>query len=410
MLNLLYENLLRLDENIESDRAGVYYILGNYSIQTVAQACLQFSGVIENFSSRLSIAELMGRTIPILAWLLKRIQRPETSVSQNKQYSTEVLAILLQSTGSNRAKLIESDGIEILLQLLSTYRKRDPSKGTEEEEYVENLFDCVTCCADDREGKVKFLVAEGIELCLIMLREGKMSKPRALRLLDHALGGPDGAACCEKLVEAVGLKVIFSIFMKKVQGFPQISHQLSYLIRFSVYASTVFHLFSKPKSTKLLLIQHDSHTTEHVLGILSSMFRSLPSNSDARIRLLAKFVEKEYEKLSRLVSIRREITSKMSTIDHEIALERSNLSLEEQDERADEWFSRKLDAGLFSLQVMFSSSFFLSLFFSLSFFWPKAEKPRIIHVIYLSLTPLPDSGRDLFSWRAACVLCLLFFT
>lgn len=92
------------------------------------------------------------------------------------------------------------------------------------------------------------------------------------------------------------------------------------------------------------------------------MFRSLPSNSDARIRLLAKFVEKEYEKLSRLVSIRREITSKMSTIDHEIALERSNLSLEEQDERADEWFSRKLDAGLFSLQVMFSPSFFLSLF------------------------------------------------
>lgn len=247
MINLLYENLLRLDENNESDRAGVYHILGNDSIQTVAQVCLQFSGVIENFSSRVSIAELMGRTIPVLAWLLKRIQRPEPSVSQNKQYSTEVLAILLQSTGSNRAKLIESDGIDILLQLLSTYRKRDPSKGTEEEEYVENLFDCVTCCADDREGKAKFLVAEGIELCLIMLREGKMSKPRALRLLDHALGGPDGAACCEKLVEAVGLKVIFSIFMKKVQEFPQISHHLSYPIRFSVYAPTVFHLFSKKR-------------------------------------------------------------------------------------------------------------------------------------------------------------------
>lgn len=172
----------------------------------------------------------MGLTIPILAWLLKRIQRPEASVSQNKQYSTEVLAILLQSTGSNRAKLIESDGIDILLQLLSTYRKRDPIKGTEEEEYVENLFDCVTCCADDREGKAKFLVAEGIELCLIMLRGGKMSKPRALRLLDHALGGPDGAACCEKLVEAAGLKVIFSIFMKKVRESPQISYQRSYPI------------------------------------------------------------------------------------------------------------------------------------------------------------------------------------
>lgn len=90
------------------------------------------------------------------------------------------------------------------------------------------------------------------------------------------------------------------------------------------------------------------------------MLRSLPSNSDARIRLLAKFVENEYEKLSRLVSIRREFSSKMSTIDNEIALERSNLSQEEQEERVDEWFSRKLDAGLFSLQVKIF--FFFSLF------------------------------------------------
>lgn len=89
-------------------------------------------------------------------------------------------------------------------------------KGSEEEEYVENIFDCVTCCVDEQEGKIKFLEAEGVELCLIMIKEGKMSRPRALRLLDHALGGPDGAACCEKLVEAAGLKVIFTIFMKKV--------------------------------------------------------------------------------------------------------------------------------------------------------------------------------------------------
>lgn len=100
------------------------------------------------------------------------------------------------------------------------------------------------------------------------------------------------------------------------------------------------------------------------------MLRSLPSNSDARIRLLAKFVENEYEKLSRLVSIRREFSSKMSTIDNEIALERSNLSQEEQEERVDEWFSRKLDAGLFSLQVKVFFFFFL---FS---FW-EAPKARI---------------------------------
>lgn len=144
------------------------------------------------------------------------MQHKETTVSQNKQYSAEILAILLQSSSLNRTKLIQADGVDILLQLLSSYRKRDPAKGTEEEEYVENLFDCVTCCVDEPDGKTKLLEAEGIELCLIMLREGKMSKPRALRLLDHALGGTAGAACCEKLVEAAGLKTVFSILMKKV--------------------------------------------------------------------------------------------------------------------------------------------------------------------------------------------------
>lgn len=59
----------------------------------------------------------------------------------------------------------------------------------------------------------------------------------------------------------------------------------------------------------------------------------------------------------------------MSTIDSEIALERFNLSQEEQEERADEWFSRKLDAGLFSLQVnrFFFFPFFFFLFASFSF-------------------------------------------
>lgn len=138
-------------------------------------------------------------------------------MSQNKQYSAEVLAIILQSSVANQSLLIQQDGIDLLLQLLSPYRKRDPPKGTEEEEYVENLFDCIMCCVDESAGKEKFLEAEGIELCLIMLREGKMSKPRALRLLDHALGGSSGAPCCEKLVEAAGLKATFSIFMKTVR-------------------------------------------------------------------------------------------------------------------------------------------------------------------------------------------------
>lgn len=92
--------------------------------------------------------------------------------------------------------------------------------------------------------------------------------------------------------------------------------------------------------------------TEHLLGILSSLLRSLPADSAERIRLLAKFVEKDYEKLSRLVQIRRDYASRLSPIDQVIAEERAHLPPEEQEDRADAWFSRRLDAGLFSLQTV----------------------------------------------------------
>ncbi|KAI4249631.1 MAG: hypothetical protein L6R40_000420 [Gallowayella cf. fulva] len=295
LLSLLYDNVTRLDEVNESDRAGLFHILG----------------VIENLSSRTAIAETLGKDTSFIPWLLKRIQQKEPVVSQNKQYSAEILAILLQSSSSNRKRFIDIDGIDIMLQLLSPYRKRDPAKGTEEEEFVENLFDSVTCCLDESNGKTKFLEAEGIELCLIMLREGKMSKPRALRLLDHALGGPEGGACCQKLVEAAGLKAVFSSFMKK----------------------------------------HDNQATEHLLGILASMLRSLPGNSSERIRLLGKFVEKDYEKINRTMKIRREFASKVGAVDQEIQGEKARLNAAGQADQADEWLSRRMDAGLYSLQT-----------------------------------------------------------
>jgi len=171
---------------------------------------------LENLASQTSHAETIGHDAAILPWVLSRIQQKEAVVSQNKQYAAEILAILLQSSSKNREKFIDLDGIEVLLQLLSLYRKRDPAKDSDEEEYVENLFDSLVCLVEENSGKEKFVEAEGIELALIMLKEGKFSKPRALRVLDHALGGVGGAPACERLVEAAGLKTVFGMFLKKV--------------------------------------------------------------------------------------------------------------------------------------------------------------------------------------------------
>lgn len=246
-----------------------------------------------------------------MKWLLSRIQKIESPVSQNKQYSAEILAILQQSSLANRDSLAEMDGVDILLQLLSTYRKRDPAKDTEEEEFVENLFDCLTCVVENDVGKTKFVEAEGVELCLIMLREGKFSKTRALRVLDHATGGANGVVACEKVVEAAGLKTIFATFMKS----------------------------------------SDQATVEHVLGIFAAMLRRLPGDSAPRIRTLAKFMEKNYEKVGKLVKLRRDYAKRLQPVDLQIREERAGLKPEDAEAQADEWLSRRLDAGLFCLQT-----------------------------------------------------------
>jgi beta-catenin-like protein 1 len=139
-----------------------------------------------------------------------------------------------------------------------------------------------------------------------------------LRLLDHAVGGQNGVGVCEKFVEAAGLKTIFGMLMRKP----------------------------------------DAQTTEHVLGIVAALLRSLPATSAARIRVLAKFVEKEYEKIEKLLKLRRDYAEKVRVVDEDIRREKRSLQVEEQEDMAGEWLSRRLDAGLFCLQVRPSIRFY----------------------------------------------------
>ena len=80
------------------------------------------------------------------------------------------------------------------------------------------------------------------------------------------------------------------------------------------------------------------------------MLRSLTGDSAPRIRLLGKFVEKNYAKIDRLFQLRRDYGPKVASIDQEIRAEKKTLSAEDQEDMADEWLSRRMDAGLFSLQ------------------------------------------------------------
>ncbi|KAK1579505.1 Catenin-beta-like protein [Colletotrichum navitas] len=295
LIGLLVSNFSRLNEDDESDRNGVYYALG----------------VIENLLSKTTNAEKVGQDTMLVKWLLERAQRQEFPVSQNKQYSAELLDIIANASPVTRQKLAEMDAVDVLLQLVSAYRKRDPEKGGEEEEFMENLFNALVCIVDEPEGKRKFLEAEGIELCLIMLKEGKMSKQPAMRLLVHSINDDMNGELCRKVVDAGGLKVLFSTFKKTTQ--------------------------------------QQRVMTESLFDIFRSLLRFLPADSAERIRTLAKFVEKDYEKLDRLYECRTRYTSRLDAQDRKIQQERSRLSAEEAEDLESEWYLGRIDEGLYSV-------------------------------------------------------------
>jgi beta-catenin-like protein 1 len=96
----------------------------------------------------------------------------------------------------------------------------------------------------------------------------------------------------------------------------------------------------------------EHQATEHLVGIFASMLRLLPADSAERIRALAKFVEKDYEKTAKLVQLRRDYAGVIGRVDEQIKHERAEMDATEREEMADEWFSRRLDAGLFRLQTI----------------------------------------------------------
>lgn len=65
----------------------------------------------------------------------------------------------------------------------------------------------------------------------------------------------------------------------------------------------------------------------HILGIIASLFTHLPSDSASRIRVLAKFVEGDYEKVDKLLELRDNARKRLKITDAEVAKERQVRSI-----------------------------------------------------------------------------------
>ncbi|XP_017266656.1 beta-catenin-like protein 1 [Kryptolebias marmoratus] len=301
---LLVQNMERLDEQVKEEADGIHNTLA----------------IIENMAEFRPGLCTEAAQQGLMQWLLKRI-KAKMPFDANKLYCSEILAILLQNNDTTRELLGEMDGIDVLLQQLSVFKRHNPNTA-EEQEMMENLFDALCSCLMLSSNRDRFLKGEGLQLMNLMLREKKMSRTSALKVLDHAMIGPEGADNCHKFVDILGLRTIFPLFMKT------------------------------PKKMKKTGASEKEHE-EHVCSIIASMLRNLKSQQ--RTRLQNKFMENDCEKVDRLMEMYFKYLEAVQQADKRIEGEKHEMVRRGEildDSMEDEFYLRRLDAGLFVLQLL----------------------------------------------------------
>ncbi|WZY74446.1 hypothetical protein YC2023_006686 [Brassica napus] len=300
VLELLVQNMNRLSEGDPDEAAAIYATLT----------------VIENLVEvKPAVAEMVCERTKLLRWLVVKIKVRD--FEGIKQYASEILAILLQNSTANQKRLGQMNGVDAVLEGVAMYKSKDP-KTPDEEEMLENLFDVLCCLLMPLENKERFVNAEGVELMIIIMKQKKYAYGSAIRALDFAMTNYPPA--CERFVDVMGLKTAFAAFMGKA------SLSLSIPIKRERYKEEL---------------------EERVISLVASLFAGILRGS-RRDRLLSKFVENEYEKIDRLMELYIRYSDRVrSEAERLDQLELDDLELDE-----DEKYNRKLESGLYSLQLV----------------------------------------------------------
>jgi len=204
--------------------------------------------------------------------------------------------------------------LDSMLQQLAYYKRHNPTTA-EEQEMMENLFDCLCSLLLHAPNRDRFLKGEGLQLMNLMLREKKVSRNGALKVLNHALIGPEGKENCSKFIDILGLRTIFPLFMKT------------------------------PKKSQRKGVSAEEHE-EHVISIVASLMKN--TRGPQRQRLLTKFTENDHEKVERLMEVHFKFLDRVTETEELLAQE----GLDQQEDSEEEVYLRRLSGGLFTLQLV----------------------------------------------------------
>ncbi|EFN51521.1 hypothetical protein CHLNCDRAFT_27908, partial [Chlorella variabilis] len=298
-LSLLVHRLGAFNEKVPEEASAVYNVLS--IIENIIEVKPEVAELV------LEKTKACTNLYLLLKWLLSRLRPRE--VDSNKQYTSEILAILVQQSDANKRKISASNGIDAVLQAIAPYRNRDPET-TEEEEFVENLFNIVASCLLLPENKAVFVEAEGVELMLLILKSKRATRTSALKCLDFATTRCPPA--CDRMVDQQGLKTLFAIFMGKLR------------------------VKKKDESGT-------SEEEERTISIISSLLQNIAKQT-RRDRVAAKFVENEFEKCDRLMEIYFRYEARVIAEEARLA-EVADDDLDEED-----ILLARMDGGLYTVQ------------------------------------------------------------
>nr|KAG5712178.1 hypothetical protein BaRGS_014528 [Batillaria attramentaria] len=218
----------------------------------------------------------------ITAMLVQNLERLDETVKEEADGVSNTLAIIENITEfrpETSSEAAQQGLLQWLLKRIKTYKRHDPS-GKEELEYMENLFNCMCSALMFSNNRARFLRGEGLQLMNLMLREKKLSRNCAIKVLNHSM-------------------------------------------------------------------------TEHICSIIASLLRN--AHGTQRQRLLSKFQENDHEKVERLMELHFKYLDKVHQCDDQIEREKQRLKHQGEDvddDMEDEFYLKRLDSGLFTLQLI----------------------------------------------------------
>ncbi|CAG5110882.1 Oidioi.mRNA.OKI2018_I69.chr2.g5234.t1.cds [Oikopleura dioica] len=280
------------------------------------EAAFKCIGLVESIidgSDDQDIISKVANSGSFLLWLLERVRR--RTINMVKVYAAEMLSILLQNE-ENQKIVGEKKGVDILLKQLAYFKKRNP-KGQEEIELMENLFNSLCLVVQYVPNRKKFLEDEGLHLMNLMIREKKMSRNSALKVINHVVSGYEGRDNSIKYIEILGLKTLFPLFMKT------------------------------PKRNKKTGHTENDHE-EAIISIIGNLMRNL--SGSLKRRLVDKFVELDHAKSERLLELHFKYAEKMEDAEEEVEQQAAMLAQEGVEMDEDMAYALRLEKGLFTLQ------------------------------------------------------------